>query len=368
MKGRFSLLLLFAIISINLFGQKEALNIGIIGLTHAHVGWVFDSEKRGDITIAGIVEPNMELARRYSEQNHFSMDIVYPTLAAFLEAKQPIAVAGFGDIYGHLEIVEACAPLGIHVMVEKPLAVNLEHARKMEALAKRHEIHLLTNYETTWYPTNHKAYELLNTERRIGDIRKVVVRDGHRGPKKIGVSQEFLDWLADPVLNGGGAVIDFGCYGANLLTWLMNGERPSKVTALTQQFQAENNPKVDDEAIILLTYENSNAIIQASWNWPIGRKDMEIYGLTGAIYSDNRHDLRLRLPVGYDGFTEEKMKLEERPVPYNDPFVFFSAVINDEIVLAPFDLSSLENNMLVTEILDAAIRSANSNQSVILKD
>ena len=142
----------------------------------------------------------------------------------------------------------------------------------MEALAKKHKIHLLTNYETTWYPSNHKAREVVKSG-QVGDLRKVVIRDGHKGPKKIGVNSEFLDWLTDPVLNGGGAIMDFGCYGANLITWLQNGKKPTSVTAVTQQQQPENNPLVDDDATIILTYNNkSNAIIQASWDWPIGRK------------------------------------------------------------------------------------------------
>jgi predicted dehydrogenase len=368
MRVTITLLIIIQMLSLNLSGQKEPLTIGVIGLSHSHVHWIFNSDENSDYKVVGIVEPNGELARRFSKQYDFSMDIVYDTMDELIAAKDPKAVTAFGDIYNHLKIVETCAPLGIHVMVEKPLAVSLEHAKKMETLAHKHSIHLLTNYETTWYPTNHKAYELVKKDSIIGEIRKIVVRDGHKGPKKIGVNKEFLDWLTDPVLNGGGAVTDFGCYGANLLTWMMEGKRPSMVTAITQQQQAENNPKVDDEAIIILSYENSNAIIQASWNWPIGRKDMEIYGLKGAIYSDNRHDLRIRMAEGYDGFSEEQLKLEEREAPYNDPFVYFSAVVNNEIELKPYELSSLENNMIVMEILDAAIRSANSNKSIELKN
>ena len=100
-------------------------------------------------------------------------------------------------------------------MVEKPMAVSLEHAKKMKALAEKYHIQLLTNYETTWYPTNHRAKALLD-EGTIGDIRKVVVRDGHRGPKKIGVNSEFLEWLTDPVQNGGGAIRRRWSSGRNL--------------------------------------------------------------------------------------------------------------------------------------------------------
>ncbi|WP_435579078.1 Gfo/Idh/MocA family protein [Gilvibacter sp.] len=195
-----------------------------------------------------------------------------------------------------------------------------------------------------------------------------MVHDGHKGPKKIGVNKEFLDWLTDPVLNGGGAEIDFGCYGANLLTWFMDGQRPNSVTAISTQLQAENNPKVQDESIILLQYDDAVAIIQGSWNWPIGRKDMEIYGLEGVVYADNRHDLRIRISEGYDGYDEEVLKLEERAAPYDDPFALFTAVIRGEVELPAYDLNSLENNLLVVEILEAAKESAAQNKTIELQE
>ncbi|WP_317196170.1 Gfo/Idh/MocA family protein [Hymenobacter siberiensis] len=63
----------------------------------------------------------------------------------------------------------------------------------------------------------------MNEDRALGDIRKMVAHDGHQGPKEIGVNAEFLAWLTDPVQNDGGALPDFGCYGADLMTWLMQG-------------------------------------------------------------------------------------------------------------------------------------------------
>ena len=163
-------------------------------------------------------------------------------------------------------------------------------------------------------------------------------------------------------------MMDFGCYGINLMTWLQNGQKPNTVTAVTQQQQRENNPKVDDDATIILTYDNSNAIIQASWNWPIGRKDMEIYGLNGVIYADNRNNLRVRIAEGYDGYKEELYNLEERQSPLNDPFALFAAVIKNEIILNPYDLSSLQNNMIVMEILEAARKSAKTKTTIEINE
>lgn len=363
----FLILLSFFLLSSELsLGQTktEPLKIGVVGLSHSHVGWILGRPDKGDIKIVGIVEPNKDLAERYSKYFDYSMDIVFSTMKEMIESTKPEAVTAFGSIYQHLEVVETCAPLGIHVMVEKPLAVSMEHALKMEALAKKHKIHLLTNYETTWYATNHKAYKMVENG-DVGDLRKIVVNDGHQGPKEIGVNKEFLDWLTDPVLNGGGALVDFGCYGANLITWLTKGKKPEAIVAMTQTNKPAIYPKVDDEATIVLQYPKMQGIIQASWNWPMSRKDMEIYGETGYIYSDNAKNMRYRLSEKEE---EQKEIVTELPKPYDDPFAMFEKVIRNKITLPPFDLPSLENNMIVVEILDAAKKSAETGEKVKLNN
>ena len=357
--------ILFMLLSSTLSSQsKEPLKIGVIGLSHSHVNWLWSRPHLNDVEIIGIVEPNEELAKRFSEQKGFSLDLVFSSMEELIASKKPEAVTAFGSIYEHLEVVEFFAPLGIHVMVEKPLAVSLEHAQKMKALAEKHKIHLLTNYETTWYPTNHKARAMVQ-EGKIGDLRKIVVHDGHEGPMEIGVNQEFLDWLADPVLNGGGALMDFGCYGANLITWLMDGQRPETVTAVTQTIKPDIYPKVDDEATIIVTYPKTQGIIQASWNWPMGRKDMEVYGKTGYIISEDRNNMRYRINQKEK---EQREVLEERPTPYDDPFSVLSAVIRNEITLPEGNLYSLENNIVAMEILEAARESAKTGKVVLLEN
>lgn len=353
-----------AISTLQAKSQEAPLKVAVIGLTHTHVHWILGRPDQGDIEIVGIVEPNRELAQRYADQHGYSMDLVYDDMQSLMENQQPEAVTAFGTIYDHLKVVEFFAPKGIHVMVEKPLAVSLEHAKKMQALARKHNIHLLTNYETTWYTTNHKAYELVHKEEMVGDLRKIVVHDGHRGPKEIGVNEEFLEWLTDPVLNGAGALTDFGCYGANLTTWLMKGEKPTSVFAVTQTMKPDIYPKVDDEATIVLTYPKTQAIIQASWNWPISRKDMEVYGKTGQIIADNGSQMRYKL-----GDDKPEVKLEPKALqaPFNDPFAYLAAVVKGKIKPLPTDLSALENNMTVMEILEAAKKSAKSGKVVKLK-
>lgn len=313
-----------------------------------------------DMEIVGIVERNKELVRRYVERYGIKDIPVYESVEKMLHQQKPEGVMAFGSIYEHLEIVEACAPRGVHVMVEKPLAVSVDHATKMEMLAREHGIHLITNYETTWYPTNHAAYEMTK-EGQIGEVKKILVNDGHRGPKEIGVSKEFMEWLGDPVLNGGGALVDFGCYGANLMTWLMDGEAPKYVTAFTATNKPEVYPEVDDEATILLQYRGAQGVIQASWNWPFSRKDMEVYGETGYIESRNKTDLVYKLERKGSALTKKPDALQGT---YKDPFAFFSALIRGEVKMGSFDPSSLENNLMVVRILEAAKTSAETGKRV----
>lgn len=350
----------------NLLSAKP-LRIGIAGFTHDHVHQILRRPAKGDVVIVGVAEPNRDLAMRYLKRYNLPESLWYPTLEAMIAATKPEAVCAFNSIYEHKKVVEICAPKGIHVMVEKPLAVSTAHAEIMVRLAQKHKIHLLTNFETTWYASHQAAYNLIHDKNALGAIRKVVVHDGHKGPKEIGCSQEFLSWLTDPIMNGGGAIIDFGCYGANLMTWLMKGERPLTVTAVTQQLKPEIYPKVDDEATIILTYPKAQAIIQASWNWPFDRKDMKIYGQKGYIVCDKFPQMRTRLG---DGTTrdalEEKRELTALSAPYDDPFSYFAAVVSGDIQ-SEKDLSSLEINQIVVEILEAAVQSAKTGKAVSLK-
>ena len=111
---------------------------------------------------------------------------------------------------------------------------------------------MIVNYETTWYPSHGEIWRSLHDAKAAGEIRRMVVMDGHQGPKEIGVQPEFFEWLTDPVRNGAGALFDFGCYGANLMTWMMDNARPIAVTAMTKQIKPAIYSKVDDDATILV--------------------------------------------------------------------------------------------------------------------
>jgi predicted dehydrogenase/inosine-uridine nucleoside N-ribohydrolase len=339
--------------------------IAIAGISHGHSAFILQRKPSDDITLVGVFEPNNELAQRYAGKYHFSSSIIYNDLDKMLDSLKPEAVLAFGSIYDHMKVVEKCAPRGIHVMVEKPLATSEAQANRMQELASKYHIQVLTDFETSWYPSTAKMFQLVQDSNFTGRIKKVVVHDGHQGPKEINVNPEFFEWLTDPVQNGGGALTDFGCYGANLVTLLMKDEEPISVTAVTAHYKPSIYPKVEDEATIIVTYPSAQCIIQASWNWPFGRKDLEVYGDSGYIITADNSSMRIR---NRQTIKEKTILVTPNDIAvYTDPFSYFVDVIRGKIRVPEKGLYSLENNVRVVRILDAARKSAESGRTVALR-
>jgi predicted dehydrogenase len=340
--------------------EGAPLRVAMAGLVHGHAFGFFEQfQKRPDLQVVGIAEGDGQLVAQFEKRYGLAPNLFYTDLEEMLKATHPQAVLAYTNTYDHRRVVEICARYGVPVMMEKPLAVSLEDARTIEKASRAGKIQVLVNYETTWYRSNQAAYDLVH-EKALGEIRKIVVHDGHNGPKEIGVGPEFLAWLTDPKLNGAGALFDFGCCGADLATWLMDGRRPDSVTAVTQRIKPEVYPRVDDEATIILTYPNAQAIVQASWNWPFSRKDMEVYGQKGYAITVGGDAVRVRLPEKEELLTDAK-PLEKTK---EDSVSYLRAVVLGG--LKPEGQSSLETNVIVTEILDAARESAAMGKTVSL--
>lgn len=338
----------------------STLRIGIAGLSHDHVHNILNDYKDGRVNIVGISEADKSLRARYQAQYKLPDSLFFDDLKKMVTTRKPQAVLGFNPVVKHIDIVEVCAPLGISVMVEKPLAATLAQAKRMEFLALKYYIKLLTNYETTWYQSYQQVYNMTSKD-SVGTIRKIIVHDGHQGPKEIGCSKDFVSWLTDPELNGGGALIDFGCYGADLMTWLMDGQRPIAVTAVARHFKLQMYPKVEDDVTITVEYPTSTGIIEASWNWPFSIKDLEVYGEDGYLHALNGTDLTTRL---HDTTVHTKVTDALAP-PLNHPVSYLQMVLQNRL-LGINDRSSLKYNMMVMMILDAAKRSIAEGKRIVL--
>ncbi len=343
--------------------QPQRLRVAIVGLEHGHVdGFLHALPQHHDVELVGVADADSSLLAQYRQKFNLSETILYKSEANMIERVRPQAVLVYTPISEHRHAIGIAAQYGVSVMVEKPLTISLDDALAIREIARYHKVHVLVNYETTWYASNKAAYDELR-DGHLGEVRRVVVHDGHQGPKEIGVQPEFFNWLTDPAQNGAGALYDFGCYGVDLMTWLMHGETPLTVTAVTNHDKPEIYPHVDDDATIVLQYPHAQAVIQASWNWPFSRKDMEVYGSTGYVLTVGPDQVRLRYEHDRD---EHLTTAPSLATSESNSLDYLAAVLSGQIK-DQGDLSALDTNIVVMQILDAARQSAKEGRTVRLE-
>ena len=367
-RARFSFLLLVALSSLAgsrilaAQDQPHPLRVAIVGLEHGHVeGFLGALPSHHDVELVGVADADSSLIAKYQQKYHLDETLFYKSEANMIERVRPDAVLVYTSIGEHRQAIGIAAQYGISSMVEKPLTISYGDALAIREIARYHHVQVLVNYETTWYASNRAAYDELN-HGQLGDLRRVLINDGHQGPKEIGVPPEFLGFLTDPAQNGAGALYDFGCYGADLMTWLMHGEAPLTVTAATNRDKPNIYSRVDDDATIVLQYPHAQAVIQASWNWPFGRKDMEVYGSTGYAITVGADKLRTRHQYDHDESTTAAPALSPNE---RDSLSYLAGVLRGTI-RDQGDQSSLDTNVTVMQILDAARESARTGKAVRL--
>lgn len=342
---------------------KPPIRVAIVGLVHGHVqGFLGSLPKNKDAQLVAIVEPDTALAQRYQKQYNLEPALFHTDLEEMLNTQKPDAVLVYTTILDHRRVIEAAANHGVSSMVEKPLSTTMEDALAIRTAARAHHVQVLVNYETTWYSSNTEALQLADNG-KLGEVRKVVVHDGHEGPKEIGVGPEWLPWLTDPRQNGAGALFDFGCYGADLSTVLTHGETPLSVTAVSQTDKPAIYPHVEDDSTVIVRYPKMQTVLMPSWTWSFARKDMELYGVNGTAVTVGPSQIRTRFK---GESTETLATAPALPDSRSNSLGYLAAVLHGDIK-PDGDLSSLETNMIVMQILDAARTSAATGRTVNLQ-
>lgn len=343
---------------------QQPIRVAIVGLTHGHVkGFLHNLPTSKSATLVAIVEPNQQLAEQYRTQYKIDPSLFYTDEETMLNKLHPDAVLGYGTIAEHRKVIEIAAKHGISSMVEKPLTTTVEDALAIREAARKNHVQVLVNYETTWYNSNAEALKEIKAG-QLGDVRKILVRDGHEGPKEIGVGPEWLPWITDPKQNGAGALFDFGCYGADLATVINNGATPQSVTAFAQTHKPDIYTRTEDDATVIVAYPGMQAILMPSWDWSFAVKNMEVYGNKGELFTVGPGDIVTR----YKGQKVESAIYPAPGLPQNqsNSLDYLAAVLHHDID-PKGDLSSLETNMVVVQILDAARTSIKEGKTVAIK-
>ncbi len=334
--------------------------LAIVGLDHDHVwGLLKDIAAESNTELVGIADTHPALVDRAKSRVPTSVKF-YTDYVKMLDETKPEAVIVTTENDKHLEILRECAKRHIHYSTEKPMAPTGADAREMERLANQAGIKLMVNYWNAWAAPTHEIFHRVRAG-EVGPVQKIIVRYGHQGPKEIGVSEYFADWLYDPVKNGGGAIMDFGCYGAELALWLKG--RPTRVYATAQKLKTEQHNKVDDDATIVLEYPDATAIVEASWDWPYGNGQVEVFGPKGSLLAtgeqlfhrtSNDDSSKIALE-GQRVAVTRALKETSNPVSY-----FVDCIRHDKPIEDPL---SARLNVQVVEILDAARESVRTGRA-----
>ena len=338
--------------------------LAIIGLDHDHV-WGLLKDLAGEpnaelVAIADDHQPLVDQAKtKVPSTVKFFSDYV-----KMLDETKPDGVIVTTENDRHLQIMRECANRHVHYSTEKPMATTAADAREMERLANQAGIKVMVNYWNAWVAPTHALYHRVH-DGELGPIQRIIVQYGHQGPKEIGVSKYFADWLYDPVKNGGGAIMDFGCYGAEWAVWLKG--RPALVSAVTQKLKVNQHNAVDDDATIVLDYPDGTAIIEASWDWPYNMGQVQVFGPKGSLLATAR-DLFSRSPkdnVANGALEGERVALDPPAHETNNPVSYFvDCIRNNKPIEDPL---SMKLNVQVMEILDAARESVRTGKQQELR-
>ncbi|QDU67962.1 Gfo/Idh/MocA family protein [Engelhardtia mirabilis] len=335
----------------------QPLKIALLGLVHGHVDWVLDSARlRDDIELVGVAEHDQALFRRLTSKYGFGDLPRTDEAAELLERTKPDAVVVMTDIVGHRAALAAAADAGLAALVERPLDFDLDHALSLARVARERELSILTHYETAHYPAIRAAADHLHSG-DLGELSRLRIRAGHQGPAALGCAPSFLKWLLDSE-RGGGAMVDFACFGVHLALWLV-GRPPQRVTASTQSIWPEEHRGVDDQATLLLDFDRVQAVVEASWCWPNPVKDVELIGSSGFLRTGRAGTYEIgEMDLGGPSARHTAPPLSGS---LTDAWTQLAAVARGAV---PDPLYGLDLSLGVASVLEAARQSAREGVSV----
>ncbi len=291
MTKRRSFLMMAAAQAAALGQQEPDVKIAIVGMVHSHVWGHLGNTVKGDkVKLVGVSETIPELIAE-GKKRGVADELFHADYRSMLEKTKPDIVWAFVENNRHLEIAEFCAPRKIHLMFEKPLASTYADSVKIQKLAQKHDIQVLTNYQMAWWPSLYEQRRMVDAG-ELGKAWRLRGIVGHGGPGlPTGLNKWFFNWLTDPVQNGAGSLMDFGCYNALWALWYLG--RPESVYAQVNQLRPETFPKVEDNVTMVFHYKNGVGLFEGSWDLPRSFQDLEIFGLAGSTYM-NREGLKFR--------------------------------------------------------------------------
>jgi predicted dehydrogenase len=261
--------------------RMARLSVGVLGLSHDHVWGNLAALHAGDAgRLVAAAEPDAQL--RDKLRGLHGDVAIHESFDALLDRRDLDAVLIFSDNRTSAELGVRALDRGLPVMIEKPMAADLDGARALRAASRRAGVPLMVNWPTAWRPALRHGLSLV-ADGAVGEVLQLSHRGGHAGPREYGCSPQFCEWLYDPHRNGGGALVDYCGYGAVLCRLTLG--RPVAATAVTPPAPRKPGLRAEDGAIVVLSYPRALGLLEASWTQIGGEPAyaMIVYGDRGTL-------------------------------------------------------------------------------------
>ena len=362
--------------------MSKQYRIGVIGFAHMHINSLvaqFGQHAQVQLVAGADTRPALPELRdamytrgwniRHAVEK-VGLPKMYDRYPEMLAQEQFDVILCCAENARHAEVVEACAAAGVHVIVEKPMASSLAHGLRMARAAQAAGTEVIVNWPTTWSPAVRKAKELLDGG-AIGRVLEVKWRGGHLGPLGYGVSHPGISEGAGPMSGvergatwwhqraaGGGALLDYCCYGSKLARWYI-GEQALGALGMRANL---NSPwgDAEDNAVLLVRFPQAMALMEGSWTThehgvapgPI------VYGVDGTLVIERPKGGAERVRIEKAGGQSAVHEVEPLPVgEQNIAQAYIRHLDSGEPLHPTLDLAF---NLEVMAILDAGARAADS--------
>lgn len=363
--------------------MSKTYRVGVIGFAHMHINSLIQQfGAHPQVQLVGCADtdpPRPELrdapyTRGWNRKNaleKLGVPKAYDNYASLLEQAACDIILCCAENARHAEVVEACAAAGAHVVVEKPMASSLAHGLRMARATQAAGTLVVVNWPTTWSPALRKTKELIDAD-VIGRVLEVKWRGGHTGPLGMGERHPGVSQAAEAMsavelgstwwhfqAPGGGAMLDYCCYGSLLSRWLI-GTQASAALGLRANL---NSPwgDADDNAAMIVRFPQAMALLEASWTTRAHGVSPGplVYGTKGTLVVErNKGEETVRVEWGQGQVTHYDLL----PLPAGRTNIAEELIHHLETGDALHPTLELGLNLEVMAILDAGVRSADSGQ------
>ncbi|MBR0277498.1 MAG: Gfo/Idh/MocA family oxidoreductase [Clostridia bacterium] len=359
----------------------------IIGFAHMHVNEIaLYMSEQPDFELIGIADipaqtPEISQSRYTRAWNLKNVadnycSTVYDDYKNMLDELKPDIAFILCENYRKPEVVEECAKRKINVSIEKPIAVNYEEAKKIEASVEKYGIEAVVNWPVLWREYVHRMKIALDSK-LVGEPIKLRYINGHTGPlgkgaKHRGVSENAEEMTDEArsktwwhMLNrGGGVFLDICCYGCFFSDWFFG-----KGDSVISYGANLNTPfgDTEDNFAAIIKYKGKMSVIEGTWTTPravIPSGPMMI--CTDGVVTCTGGAENAPGVKAYDTYGNEvkipDYKLEDKYK--NMVWQYANHVKTGE----PIDkMLTLAENMKVMAMLDASIKASANNKEEIVK-